>query len=216
MYGDGGNAPLTALQPTRDIRSSRYAIPRELHRSYHLPLKRALSEGPRPDLDRSIPINPPSRNPSGMQWSAPLVLLLCLGCTCLGGCTSPLKQPTVTVTDITMQGVSLSSTSVLATVQVENPNPVGITIANLSFDLFYETGDGERYLGHGGRENLVIPKESTSRFDIPVEIGNVQALQAGVVLLREGSLTLVTRGTAAVDLKITTVRIPFEKRKVVP
>jgi LEA14-like dessication related protein len=150
-----------------------------------------------------------------MKWPALRILLLCLCCTLLCGCSSPLAEPTVTVTDLSMQEVSLASLTVLARVQVTNPNPVGVTIANLSFDLFYVTGEGEQYLGHGGRENLVIPKDNTTSFDIPVKIGSLQALQAFGVALNERSITLVVRGTAAVDLKITTVKIPFEKRKVI-
>jgi LEA14-like dessication related protein len=144
------------------------------------------------------------------------VLLLCLGCAFLGGCSAPLKEPTVTVTDLSMEEISLTSLTVLARVQVTNPNPVGITIANLTFDLFYVTGEGEQYLGHGGRENLVIPKDSTTSYDIPVKIGSLQALQALGAALEDRSITLVVRGTAAVDLKLTTVKIPFEKRQVVP
>jgi LEA14-like dessication related protein len=150
-----------------------------------------------------------------MQWSPIGILLLCLGCVFLCGCSTPLAEPTVTVTDLTVEDISLTSLTVLAQVQVVNPNPVGVTIANLSFDLFYVTGEGEQYLGHGGRENLVISKESTTSFDIPVKIGSLQALQAIGVALNERSITLVVRGTAAVDLKVTTVKIPFEKRQVI-
>ncbi len=151
-----------------------------------------------------------------MEWPALVVLLLFVACALLGGCTNPLREPTVTMTSITLEGISLSTISVITTIRVDNPNPVGITLANLDFDLFYETGDGERYLGHGRRENLVIPANSTSTFDIPVGIDTARAIEAAGALLREGSLTMIARGTAAVDLKVTTVKIPFEKRKVVP
>jgi LEA14-like dessication related protein len=151
-----------------------------------------------------------------MKVPALVVLVLCLGSALLAGCSTPLKEPTVTVTDLSMEEISLSSLTVLTRVQVTNPNPVGITIANLSFDVFYVTDEGEQYLGHGGREDLVIPKDNTTSFDIPVKIGSLQALQALGVALEDRSLTLVVRGTAAVDLKLTTVKIPFERRKVVP
>ncbi|MDD1668011.1 MAG: LEA type 2 family protein [Methanomicrobiales archaeon] len=151
-----------------------------------------------------------------MEWPALGVLLLFISCACLGGCINPLREPTVTMTSITLEGITLSTVSVITTIRVDNPNPVGITLASLDFDLFYETGDGERYLGNGRRENLVIPANSTTTFDIPVGIDTARAIEAAGVLLREGSLTLVARGTAAVDLKVTTVKIPFEKRKVVP
>jgi LEA14-like dessication related protein len=151
-----------------------------------------------------------------MKWLTPGVVILCFGCMLLGGCSAPLSEPTVTVTNITLEGASLSSLNVLAKIQVDNPNPVGITIANLSFDLYYETDKGEQYLGHGGQENLIIPKSSTTTFDIPVEIGTSQGVQAIGVVLQKGSVPVILRGTAAVDLKVTTVKIPFEKRQVVP
>jgi len=151
-----------------------------------------------------------------MKWPAFGVFFLCIACALFCGCSAPaLREPTVTVTDLSMEDISLSSVTVLARVQVENPNPVGITIANLSFDVFYLTAEGEQYLGHGGRENLVIPKDSTTSFDIPVKIGSLQALQAVGSALENHTITLVMRGTAAVDLKITTVKIPFERRKVI-
>jgi LEA14-like dessication related protein len=149
-----------------------------------------------------------------MQWPA-LGALLCFGYAFLSGFTNPLKAPTVTLTDITLQGISLPSSSTIATVKVDNTNPIGITLADVTFDLFYVTGDGEKYLGHGGQENLTVKGGGVSSFEIPVEVGNVQAIQAAAVLVKEKSLTLVARGTAAVDLKITTVKIPFEKRQVV-
>jgi LEA14-like dessication related protein len=143
-------------------------------------------------------------------------LLLCIGLLCMSGCTTRLQEPTVTVTDITLEAISLSSMTVLVTVRVDNPNPVGVTIADLSFDLFYEANDGEQYLGHGGQENLTIRAENSTSFGVPVRVDNLQALRAAVVLFREKSLTLVARGAATVDLKIATVRIPFEKRKTLP
>ncbi len=48
-----------------------------------------------------------------------------------------------------------------------------------------------------------------------VQGDNLQALKAIPVVLSEGSLPVVVTGTATVDLKITTVDIPFEKRKVI-
>ena len=151
-----------------------------------------------------------------MRWPAITILLLCFCCTWFGGCSTRLAEPTVTVSNITLESASLSSLNILAKIQVENPNPVGITIANLSFDLYYETDKGEQYLGHGGRENIVLPKDSTTSFDVPVEIESVPALSAVGVVLQKGSVPVVLRGTAAVDLKVTTVKIPFEKRQVVP
>jgi LEA14-like dessication related protein len=142
-----------------------------------------------------------------------LLALLLLGF--FSGCSAPLREPNITVKDITLESVSLRSLELGTELQFVNPNPVGITLTNVTFDVFFETGTGREYLGHGGRENLTLPKNQPTVYKVPVEIDNLQALKALAVLVREGSLPLVVNGTAAVDLKVTTVKIPFEKRKVV-
>jgi LEA14-like dessication related protein len=143
----------------------------------------------------------------------PFIALILFGF--FSGCSAPLWEPNVTVRDITLDSVSLRSLELGTELQFENPNPVGITLTNVTFDVYYETGTGREYLGHGGRENLTLPKNEKVIYRIPVEIDNFQALKALAVLVREGSLPIVVNGTAAVDLKVTTVKVPFEKRKVV-
>ena len=152
------------------------------------------------------------------NWMTRLSLLpLLLACILLGffsGCSAPLREPNVTVQDITLDSVSLRSLELGTVLRFENPNPVAITLANVTFDVYYETGTGREYLGHGGRENLTLPKNQPTVYRIPVEIDNLQALKGLAVLVREGSLPVVVNGTAAVDLKVMTVKVPFEKRKV--
>jgi len=153
------------------------------------------------------------------NWMTRLpLLLLLLACILFGffsGCSAPLREPNVTVQDITLESVSLRSLELGTELLFENPNPVGITLTNVTFDVYYETATGREYLGHGGRENLTLPKNQPTVYKVPVEIDNLQALKALAVLVRDGSLPIVVNGTAAVDLKVTTVKIPFEKRKVV-
>ncbi|MDD1660488.1 MAG: LEA type 2 family protein [Methanomicrobiales archaeon] len=142
----------------------------------------------------------------------PFIALIIFGF--FSGCSAPLREPNVTVQDITLDSVSLRSLELGTVLRFENPNPVAITLANVTFDVYYETGTGREYLGHGGRENLTLPKNQPTVYRIPVEIDNLQALKGLAVLVREGSLPVVVNGTAAVDLKVMTVKVPFEKRKV--
>ena len=144
-----------------------------------------------------------------------LSLLACLIFSLFSGCSAPLSEPNVTVKDITFESISLQTLNLGIQLQVENPNPVGITLSRVAFDVYYETGSGREYLGHGEQENLTFPKYETVVVTIPVEIDNLQAVKALPILIRDGSLPVVVTGTATVDLKITSVKIPFEKRKVV-
>ena len=56
-----------------------------------------------------------------------IVFLLFFAFLLTCGCSSepPIKQPTVTVTDIALSDVSLSKMVVNTTVNIQNPNPVG-------------------------------------------------------------------------------------------
>jgi LEA14-like dessication related protein len=132
------------------------------------------------------------------------------------GCSAPqLRAPNVTVKDVTVESVTLQTLNLGVQLQVENPNPVGITLSRVAFDVYYETGSGREYLGHGEQENLTFPKQQTVVYTIPVEIDNLQAVKALPILVLERSLPVVVAGTATVDLKITKVDIPFEQRKVI-
>ena len=145
-----------------------------------------------------------------------LSLLACILLSLFSGCSAPtIRAPNVTVKDVTVESVTLQTLNLGVQLQVENPNPVGITLTRVTFDVFYETGSGREYLGHGEQENLTFPKQETVVYTIPVEIDNLQAVKALPTLVLERSLPVVVAGTATVDLKITKVDIPFEQRKVI-
>ena len=136
-----------------------------------------------------------------------LFLLVC-------GCSTepPLKEPDVSVTEISLADVSLRSMTVNTTILVSNPNPVGANLNKLTFDLWY-LADEMQYLGHGEQYEVDIRENGNTSITIPITISNLQALKAIGTLAEKGAITLKVNGSAFIDVAVTEYELPFEKSR---
>lgn len=129
------------------------------------------------------------------------------------GCTQPaLKDPVVTVGNITLSDVSLQAMTVNTTVNIFNPNPVGADLRKVAFDVWY-IDDSPHYLGHGEQSGVTVKENGNTSIMIPVKIGTVQAAQGVGSLIQKGTLLIRVNGSAAIDLKLTTYTKPFEQTR---
>jgi LEA14-like dessication related protein len=129
------------------------------------------------------------------------------------GCTQPaLKDPVVTVGNITLSDVSLQAMTVNTTVNIFNPNPVGADLKKLAFDVWY-VDDSPHYLGHGEQSGVTVKENGNTSITIPVKIGTIEAAQGVGSLIRKGTLLIRVNGSAAIDLKLTTYDKPFEQTR---
>jgi LEA14-like dessication related protein len=129
------------------------------------------------------------------------------------GCTQPaLKDPVVTVGEISLSDVSLQAMTVNTTVNIFNPNPVGADLKKVAFDVWY-IDDTSHYLGHGEQSGVTVKENGNTSLTIPVRIGTVQAVQGIGSLVRKGSILVRVNGSAVIDLKLTTYEKPFEQTR---
>jgi LEA14-like dessication related protein len=131
----------------------------------------------------------------------------------IAGCTQPaLKDPVVTVGEISLSDVSLQAMTVNTTVNIFNPNPVGADLKKVAFDVWY-LDDTSHYLGHGEQSGVTVKENGNTSVTIPVRIGTVQAAQGVGSLVRKGSIMVRVNGSAVIDLKLTTYEKPFEQTR---
>ncbi len=124
------------------------------------------------------------------------------------GCMEPpIRDPTVTVSNIAISDISLRTMTVNTTVNIYNPNPVGAKLNKLTFDVYY-LDDTRNYLGHGEKSDIEVKENGNTSVIIPVTIGNMQAVDAVGSLVQKGSITLNINGSAFIDVKVTS----FEKK----
>ena len=151
---------------------------------------------------------------SGMKYCFPVCVLAFLGVTALAcGCMEPpIKEPSATVQDIGLAGVSLREITLNTTVVIHNPNAVGATLNRVAFDVWY-LDNGENYLGHGERTKIDVKENGNTTVTIPVTIRNAPALSALASLVQKGSLTVRVNGSAFIDVKLAEYEQPFTQQK---
>ncbi len=145
----------------------------------------------------------------GMILPGMLIVLL----LCVAGCTEPpVRDPVVTVSNVTLSDVSLRTMTVNTTVNIFNPNPVGARLNRVEFNVSWFDGS-PRYLGHGEKSGIDVNASGNTTVTIPVVIGTAEAVDAVSSLFRKGSITVNVNGTAVVDLKVTSFTKRFDQNQ---
>ena len=137
------------------------------------------------------------------------LFILCSGCT-----EPPIKEPTVTVSDISLSNISFQAVTVNTTVIVFNPNPVGARLNRVAFDVYW-LGDTWNYLGHGEQTGIEVTSNGNTSVMIPVTISTLPAIGAVGSLVSSGSLDVKVNGSAFIDVKVTSFEKRFEQNRVI-
>ncbi|MBP1928726.1 LEA14-like dessication related protein [Methanolinea mesophila] len=126
----------------------------------------------------------------------------------VSGCSLLFKDPEISVKSVVPTSFSLNEIALNVTLDVNNPNSMGITLKTLSFDVYYQQGNDWVYLSHGEQSGVrVNPGEN--EVTIPVTVNNVQLGKSLISLVSQGQLTLQIRGYAAPDILGFGPKIPF-------
>ncbi len=128
----------------------------------------------------------------------------------LTGCAF-IKEPKASVVSITPSSVGLSSVTLNVKIRIDNPNPFGAHLTKLEFDVYYLKDGKFIYLGHGEKRDVDIKANGVTEIVVPVKIDNLQAVGTLLQLAKKGEVTIKVKGTAYIDLKITSFGIPFEQ-----
>lgn len=142
----------------------------------------------------------------------PAVIFLTIALLCSAGCAvPPLEEPTVTVDGIGIENVTPQRTDLSLRLIVENPNPIGATLALVSFDVYFlDTGQAV-YLAHGEQEGIEIQPAGETNVTVPVTVSNAPLVRAVLRGLQDGAITLRVNGSATLDYGIATFEVPFNR-----
>ena len=127
------------------------------------------------------------------------------------GCNSSPRMPEVKVEGATITSFTLTELTLDVILSVDNPNPVGITLESLSFDVYYKDGDEWKYLSHGEQTGITI-NPGKSMVSVPVTVKNTDLLGAILSLANTREIPLQIRGVVVPDLPGgLSPEIPFTK-----
>lgn len=148
-----------------------------------------------------------------MRRNAALTLLVA-ALALAAGCTDPssLGAPEVQGFSNSWGDVTPDTTEVVTTVEVHNPNPVGIPLDDVETELHLN----DVLMGEGSAESADVPADSTSEVIISTDIQNDRIPDWWVKHIRNGERsTLSMNGSLVFDLKLDEFRYPIERQRPV-
>jgi LEA14-like dessication related protein len=126
-----------------------------------------------------------------------------------------LKDPIVSVNDVALRSFSLQNLTLDVMLCVNNPNPVGISLKSLSFELYYHNQNKWVFLSDGHRETFTI-KSGSNEIIIPATVSNASLLTAIIGMIAQGAITIRISGIAQPDLLVFTPKVPFSREMTIP
>ena len=143
------------------------------------------------------------------MWRAAIILIILL---CTAGCVAPrLQEPTVTVDGVGIENVTLGSMDLSLHLTINNPNLVGATLTRVSFDVFFLDDGQPVFLAHGEQGEFEVRPRGNTSVSVPVTVDNFRLVQALILALREGAVTLQVNGSGVLDYGIATFEVPFNR-----
>jgi len=150
-----------------------------------------------------------------MQGYLALLCLLMAAALLFSGCGMLIKDPEIVVKNVALESADLSSVNLLVTLSINNPNPMGINLKSIVFDVYYQKGDEWDFISHGERGSFSI-KPGINEVTVPVSIKTTAIPGAVVGALARGEITLKISGTASPDFFGIAPQIPFSTVTTVP
>ena len=150
-----------------------------------------------------------------MQGYLALLCLLVAAAFLLSGCGMLIKDPKIEVKNVALESVDLSNIGLLVTLNIDNPNPLGINLKSINFDVYYQKGDEWMFISHGEGGGFGI-KPGMNEVTVPVSIKTSALPGAVLAALTRGEITLQIKGTASPDFFGISPQIPFSTVTTVP
>jgi len=125
-----------------------------------------------------------------------------------------LREPVVTLGDVSVRSVSLSSLDLDVAIRVQNPNLFGVTLRELPFTVTFRTEGSDRQIAAGNTGRVKIPARTSTVLRVPVTSHNSALIGALAAFVATGGIEVTIQGTAVINLLVTGWSVPF--RKTVP
>ncbi len=150
-----------------------------------------------------------------MDWHQITTICLVTAMALIAGCSMLVKEPEIDVTNVTIESVTLQEIGLNVTVNVNNPNPLGIALKSVVFDVYYQRGNDWVIIGHGEGGGYDI-RPGMNELSIPVVVNSTELIGAGIGAVMNQEITVQIRGIAVPDLFGLSPQIPFSSTKTIP
>jgi LEA14-like dessication related protein len=150
-----------------------------------------------------------------MNWHMYTAFMLIAAFILITGCSMLMKDPEISVKNVAIESISSQTIDLNVTLNVNNPNSMGVTIKSVVFDVYYQQGNEWIAVGHGEGGGYSI-KPGMNEITVPVTLKTSELIGAGIGALMKGEITIQIRGTAVPDILRLNPQIPFTHTTTIP
>lgn len=136
-----------------------------------------------------------------------LTLLLC-SCATLMNLSRSFQKPTLSFKSVALSDVSLGGLSLNLTYVLDNPNPLGLSLAEIDYALFVE---GHQVVAGKPQKGLEIPASGKRDLVFPANVKFEELAPALATFLTKDVATYRAQGHVGVETPIGLVRIPLSR-----
>jgi len=122
-----------------------------------------------------------------------------------------LHEPVVSLEEVNLRALSLSSLELDVTIRVGNANPLGVTLRELPFTVQCRAGGRDTQIATGNTGRVKIPAHGDSRLHVPVSSRNAALIGALAAFMTRGSVQVTIQGTAIIDCLLFGWSVPFSR-----
>lgn len=138
-----------------------------------------------------------------------LVLLAC-GCATLRDLAqSAFVQPTLSFKDARLADISLGGATVNLTFGLNNPNPIGLSLAEVGYNFSVE---GKQVVAGSPPQGLSIPANGQADVTFPASVKFADLAPALETFLTKDSANYRAEGFLGVQTPLGVIRLPFSKQ----
>lgn len=124
---------------------------------------------------------------------------------------SVLYEPVVSLEEVKIRTLSLSSITLEVMILVKNSNTLGVTLQELPFIVLCIAGDQKQEIATGNTGRVKIPAKGSTVLRIPVTSQNAALIGALATFITRGGMQVTIQGTAIIDCILFGWSIPFSK-----
>jgi len=122
-----------------------------------------------------------------------------------------LHEPVVTLEDVKLRTLSISSLELDVAIRVENKNTLGVTLRELPFTVFCQDADRTREIARGNTGRVQIAAKDSTLLHVPVKSENAILIGALAAFVTRGKVQVTIKGTATIDCILFGWSVPFTK-----
>lgn len=115
------------------------------------------------------------------------------------------------VVSVSPGALGLHNSIVRVKIRIENPNPVGVSMERMEFNLYYDNDGTLVYIGHGEKENIFLAPESNTTIIVPLIVSNKGLIKTIAKIIMERNAEFIVKGKVYIGIGPIAIGIPFEE-----